>query len=207
LVLCPLYAPCPQPMDVSLDATDRRTKDGGDIPEEAVEGRSGHGSPSVGRGERTRNPSGFSRFAPNLRGFQGGCTPLVAGRQPEKGRQGRRVLPPDRWKGETRSGFPLQATRCGKIRVFRRDVPESFEGEPNLDKPKTVAKPFAKTSIPSRLEGARLARPGPLNSPQKDKAPYRGMAKTLTRFRNPSPRLSLVMPWTWFTAMWMMRRS
>jgi len=32
---------------------DRRTKDGGDIAEEAVEGRSGHGSPSAGRGERS----------------------------------------------------------------------------------------------------------------------------------------------------------
>jgi hypothetical protein len=28
-------------------------KDGGDIPEEAVEGLSGHGSPSAGRGERS----------------------------------------------------------------------------------------------------------------------------------------------------------
>jgi len=76
--------------------------------------------------------SGFCRFSSNLRGFQGGCTPLVAGRQPEKGRQGRRLFPPDRWKGETRSGFPLQAARCGKICVFRRDVPESFEGDPNF---------------------------------------------------------------------------
>jgi len=69
--------------------------------------------------------SGFCRFDSNLRGFQGGNTPLVAGPKPEKGRQGRRFFPPDRWRGETPSGFPLQATRCGKIRVFRRDVPES----------------------------------------------------------------------------------
>jgi hypothetical protein len=42
-----------QPSDLDFDEMDRRTKDGGDIPEEAVEGRSGHGSPSVGRGERS----------------------------------------------------------------------------------------------------------------------------------------------------------
>ena len=64
---------------------------------------------------------GFCGFASNLRGFQGGTPPWSQGDSPRKGGRERS----DRWKGETRSGFPLQATRCGKIRVFRRDVPES----------------------------------------------------------------------------------
>jgi len=37
--------------------------------------------------------------------------------------------------------------------------------------------------------------------------PYLGSGKTLIFFRNPSPMLSLVMPETWLTAMWMIRRS
>jgi hypothetical protein len=55
----------------------------------------------------------------------------IARRKPSRGRAGTVPRPQD---GESaapkRSGF----SSPGKIRVFRRDVPESFEGDPKMNR-------------------------------------------------------------------------
>jgi len=58
---------------------DRCAKDGGDIPEEAVEGRSGYGSPSVGRGERSPEAERIWLAGINPR-LQEGCPRVLSRR-------------------------------------------------------------------------------------------------------------------------------